>query len=70
MPEASLILAIVALAAAYLAYQFVFWRTYEETWAWLHQRHCLTGEERHIQKVRGVPMAPPPRPDGAPPPPR
>lgn len=44
------------------------WRTVHETWAWIHRRNAVTGELRHIQKVRGVPMVPPPRPQGAPPP--
>jgi hypothetical protein len=43
------------------------WRTYEESWAWIHQRNAVTGAERHIPKVRGVPMAPPPTPNSTPP---
>lgn len=55
---------------AYITYQLIVWRTYDETWAWVHQRNRLTGDVRHIQKVRGVPMTPPTRPEGIPPPPR
>ena len=43
------------------------WRTYDETWAWIHQRNTVTGAVRHIQKVRGVPMTPPPIPNSTPP---
>ena len=65
-----LVAVLAAVLAVRLVYNLMFWRTYNETWAWMHQRHILTGDERHIQKVRGVPMVPPPRPDNAPPPPR
>ncbi|MBB5709343.1 hypothetical protein [Sphingomonas xinjiangensis] len=54
------------IIALRLIYCMIFWRTYDETWAWIHERHRLTGEERHIQKVQGVPMAPPPSPPGSP----
>lgn len=60
--------AFAALVISDIAYQLIFWRTYEESWAWVHQRHCLTGALRHIQKVRGVPMAPPTRCGEVPPP--
>lgn len=61
--------AVLGLLVLNFLYALIFWRTYDETWAWIHQRNRLTGDERHIQKVRGVPMVPPPRPEGSPPPP-
>lgn len=72
MPEIGFALAVSVAAAVVgiIAYNLVFWRTYDETWAWLHQRHRVTGEVRHIQKVRGVPMVPPPPPPGSTRPPR
>ena len=56
----------IGLVALRLIYCAIVWRTYDETWAWVHERHRWTGEERHIQKVRGVPMTPPPAPPGTP----
>lgn len=46
------------------------WRVTSETWAWIHYKNDVTGEVRNVQKVRGVPMAPPPRDFNAPLPPR
>jgi len=66
----ALVVAPILAGIIALAYNLIFWRTYDETWAWIHQRHRLTGDVRHIQKVRGVPMVPPPPPAGSPPPPR
>jgi len=65
-----LVIGAVAVVAISLIYSIIFWRTYDETWAWIHQRHIATGAERHIQKVRGVPMVPPAPPEGYTPPPR
>ena len=62
-------LAMVAWLPLHILHSLIYWRTYDEDWAWIHQRHRVTGAVRHIQKVRGVPMAPPPPPPGAPLPP-
>lgn len=64
-----LCLSAMAWLLLHIIYNLIFWRIYDENWAWIHQRHRVTGAVRHIQKVRGVPMAPPPPHPDAPPPP-